>query len=503
MTATFAAIRAHLGGVRLDPGGPTPLIPERSEPLPYPVEALGPVLADFTRAVVEATRCAPATAAQSALAVACLVAQPHADVITPAGLSRPLSLFLVTVAASGERKSAADFYALAPVRQVQHEEREAWRKDHSAWRNRLDAWEAERSRIKRGAKTDAEAKRQALDALGPEPLAPLRPERTVEDATTEGLIKSWTDCHASRGLYTAEGAKVMAGHAMSDEARMRTAATFSGLWDDGRAERIRAADGCLSLHGRRLAAHLMAQPGVAAEFLNAADLVDQGLIGRFLICEAPEQAGNRFFREPPASGDLRFAAYGEAVRRLLLLAPRTFDGRNELNPRALAFTPNAREIWCTLHDHIEARLGSAGELGGVKSFGNKLAEHAARIAAVLTIFDDPDASVIEAAVMGRVVELANFYAAEAVRLNAEARVARPLADAEKLRVWLAEKWPHPIISVPDAVQRGPYAIRTTALAGRCFEVLESHGWLIARGAGEIDGVRRQETFEVVRPGASP
>ncbi|MGI9169984.1 MAG: DUF3987 domain-containing protein, partial [Caulobacteraceae bacterium] len=172
------------------PPSPTPLIPERSAPLAYPMESLGPILAGFTRATVEATRCAEATAAQSGLAVACLAAQAHADVVTPAGQVRPLSLFLVTVAASGERKSAADTYALAPVRQVQDEDREVWTRDRIGWRNRFDAWEAERAKIKRMPKLDAEGRRQALDALGPEPLSPLRPERTVEDVTSEGMIKS-------------------------------------------------------------------------------------------------------------------------------------------------------------------------------------------------------------------------------------------------------------------------------------------------------------------------
>ncbi|MEP6967041.1 MAG: YfjI family protein [Pseudomonadota bacterium] len=467
------------------------------------MDALGPVLADFTRAVVEATRCAEATAAQSALAVACLAAQAHADVVTPAGLSRPLSLFMVTIAASGERKSAADTYALAPVREIEAEDREVWKRDYQSWRNRHDAWEAQRTRIKRDAKSDAEGKRESLDALGREPLPPLRPERTVDDATTEGLIKSWTDCHGSRGLFTAEGAKVMAGHSMSDEARMRSAATFSGLWDNGRAERIRAGEGCLSLRGRRLATHLMAQPGVAAAFLNAADLRDQGLIGRFLICEAPEQAGARLFREPPPRGDPRFVAYGDAIRRLLRGSPRTFDGRNELDPRALLFSQGAMRAWRELHDHIEVRLGSAGELGGVKSFGNKLAEHAARIAGVLTILQDPDALEIGAEVMGRVGNLAEFYAAEAARLNTEADIARPLADAEKLRVWLIEKWPEPLISIPDATQRGPYGLRAKATMDQCFAVLEEHGWLTAEGPGEIGGVKRQETFAVRRPGVAP
>ena len=85
--------------VKLDvftPPEPTPLVPERGERTSYPVEALGPVLAGAVAFIVEATRCAPETAAQSVLAAAALAAQAHADVLTPAGQVRPLSLFLGT-----------------------------------------------------------------------------------------------------------------------------------------------------------------------------------------------------------------------------------------------------------------------------------------------------------------------------------------------------------------------------------------------------------------------
>lgn len=462
----------------------------------YPVEALGAELADFVRAVVESTQCAEATAAQSALAVAGLVVQAHVDVRTPAGLPRPTELFFVTIALSGERKSAADSYALAPVREIETEDREIYREHHLAWRNRFEAWEAERAKIKRAGKGDADTKAKALAALGPEPLPPLRPERTAEDVTVEGLIKTWADCHASRGLFTAEGAKVISGHGMTPEARMRTAATYSGLWDDGRAERIRAGDGYLSLRGRRLAIHLMAQPGVAATFLGATDLADQGLTGRFLVCEAPEMAGTRLFREPARPDDPRFVTYREAVRRLLKREPETSDGRNELKPRVIELTGEAKEIWIELHDEIERRLGGDGELGGIKAFGNKLAEHAARIAAVLEVFENPDATAIEAETMSRAADLANFYAAEAERLNTESRIDRTLAEAEKLRCWL-DGWPAPLISLPDIQQRGPNAIRQKAVAERCIETLRDYGWVVDNGPGEVSGEKRRQTFLIV------
>ena len=93
--------------------------------------------------------------------------------------------------------------------------------------NALEAWEGERRKVTANRRSDLSDKRAALDALGPKPLAPLRPERTVEDVTVEGLIKSWAECHGSRGLFSAEGATVLAGHSMSQDNRLKTAGVFS------------------------------------------------------------------------------------------------------------------------------------------------------------------------------------------------------------------------------------------------------------------------------------
>ena len=480
------------------PSEPTPLVPERGDRSPYPVAALGPVLAGAVRFIVEATRCAPETAAQSVLAAAALATQAHADILTPAGWAKPLSLFLGTVAKSGERKSAADNYALAPVREVQDAERVDYRLARQAYENDLEAWEGQRRKVAADSKTDLAKKRAGLNALGPKPLPPLRPERTVEDVTVEGLIKSWTECHGSRGLFTAEGATVLAGHSMSDENRLKTAAVYSKLWEDGQIDRVRAGDGHLALIGKRMSAHLMFQPGVARRLLDADDLSDQGLTGRFLICEAPELAGTRSFRVPPSTDDSRFQAYRATLIALVSRRPRTLDGRNELDPRELTFAPDAVRVWTELHDHVEAKLGTEGELGSVKPFGNKLAEHAARIAGVLTVLEDPGAVELGAAPMARGCALAGVDAGEAVRLNAESRVSERLARAEGLRTWLVDVWTEPLVSLPDVMQRGPRATRLKTAAEAALAALVEYGWLVDAGPGAVAGSNRKTTYRVFR-----
>ena len=83
---------------------------------PYPVAALGPVLSGAAESIEMNCQCSPALAAQAVLAVASLASQRLADVRLPYGQTRPLSLFFVTIAASGDRKSTADNEALIPVR---------------------------------------------------------------------------------------------------------------------------------------------------------------------------------------------------------------------------------------------------------------------------------------------------------------------------------------------------------------------------------------------------
>ena len=97
-----------------------PLLPELEKPAPYPLSALGDLIGDAAKAIVEAVQVPDALAAQSVLSAAAMAAQAHGNV-QRAGQQIPLSLFALTVAESGDRKSAADRLALQAHQQHQRE----------------------------------------------------------------------------------------------------------------------------------------------------------------------------------------------------------------------------------------------------------------------------------------------------------------------------------------------------------------------------------------------
>ena len=143
-------------------------------------------------------------------------------------------------------------------------------------------------------------------------------------------------------------------------------------------------------------------------------------------------------------------------------------------------------------------IGSGGALEAVRGLANKLPEHAARIAGVLTLLDDLHAGEISAGALGAAVAIADHYAAEALRLFGASRVNPELLLAQKLLAWL-QSWPERAISLPDIYQRSLNAIRDKATAKRIVTILEDHGWLRRLQDGAIvTGRRRREAWEIVR-----
>jgi hypothetical protein len=87
---------------------PRPLLRLMKPASPFPVQRLGPILEPAARAIHARIKAPMAICGQSVLAAAALVAQSRANVELPSsGQLRPLSLYLITIAASGERSQRA------------------------------------------------------------------------------------------------------------------------------------------------------------------------------------------------------------------------------------------------------------------------------------------------------------------------------------------------------------------------------------------------------------
>jgi hypothetical protein len=470
--------------------GPTPLAAPVAPATPYPVDALGDVLAGAARAIAAKVQCANAMAAQSVLAVASLAAQALADVRLPYGQTRPLSLYCLTIAASGDRKSSADLEAMVPVRMREKQLREAYEPLAKDYVVALAAWRGQRQQLER-CKSDLDKRRFELEALGPEPDPPIRPILTLGESTAEGLAKHMPTLPGALGIFSAEGGQFLSGHGFSADAKLRTAASFASLWDGQGLRRLRAGDGLIDLHGRRLSCHLMIQPEAAGGVLGDPVLRDQGLLSRFLIASPDSKAGERLWQEPNERTEpalRRYIARLLSIFETLVLASNASG--NELTPRAMELSPDGRELWIGFHDAVETGMRPDGALATLRDVAGKAAEQAGRIAGVLQIVDDAGATDIGVDAMARACELMDWHLSEAARVASEALVPPNLRDAKTLLDWLHRKHLE-TVTAATLQKTGPGSLRHKTRLDPSLGVLEEHGWIIpvdaSRRAWRVEG----------------
>lgn len=472
---------------------PEPLRRPLALAAPYPLEALGDVLGAAAEAIHAVVQAPAGLCGQSILAAASLAAQAHADVLVD-GRPEPLSLWHVTVGESGERKSAADRWALQAHRE--HERALSAEYGHAIAAYEVDASAYKAAARKaEGGKKIAAAIRDALHALGTPPERPLSPLLLVPEATLEGLHKLYQSGRPSLGLFNDDAGDFLDGHAMNRDNRTKSAAGFSKLWDSGEFSRIRAGDGAAKCYGRRLAMHVMVQPVIAERVLSDDVLCGQGFLPRCLLAWPTSTAGTRQYVETDLSRDPALARYWSRMADLLATAPPLRTGtRNELEPRVLSLAPDAKARWVQVANAIEADM--AGDFASAKAWASKGAAQVLRIAGVLTLVEQPEAGVIRLATIERAAQLAMYHLAEAARIVGTAGIPTSVKHAEMLRDWCWEKGFTRIYST-IAMNQGPNAIRTNAAFTAAMQCLERFGWAeFVEGGAKVDGRHRERVWDL-------
>ena len=437
------------------------------------------------------------------LATAALAGQGHADVALPTGQCRPLSLYLLAIAETGELKTSCDHEAAWPIARHEANLREKYDADRLAYEDNKAIWDRLREKALRQGKNpkgDRTAMKADLLALGPPPTAPLKPVLTCDEPTYEGLCKLYADSSPSLGIYTDEGGLFIGGHAMKDEAKLRTAAGLSKLWDGAPIKRVRGGDGTQVLPpAGALSMHVMVKPRGADLRYRNQQLTEQGVLTRILTTAPDSAAGTRLWHDRDPASEPALKRYGARLLEMLEKPLPMAEGKaNQLVPRALTFTAAADNQWINFADHVEQRVARGEPLEMVRGFGNKLAEHAARLAGVLRLIDDLEAGEIRGQDLDAGIMLAEHYAAEALRLTGAARFRSELVLAQRLLDWLHDSWKERVISLPDVYQRSLNAIGDLAAAKKYVGILENHGWLIKIPQGAVvAGHQRRDAWRII------
>jgi putative DNA primase/helicase len=177
-------------------------IESKMEPEPYPIDALPDTIRMAVQEVLDFVKAPAPLVISAALSALSMAIQAHADVERAVKLSGPSSLFMLTIAESGERKSTCDGFFMAAIRGYEAAQAEVAKPGLMQYTAEIAAWDSKYSGIKdsirqaakeRKPTADKEAELLHLQQEKPEP--PRVPRIIYADATPEALkyalAKQW------------------------------------------------------------------------------------------------------------------------------------------------------------------------------------------------------------------------------------------------------------------------------------------------------------------------
>jgi putative DNA primase/helicase len=470
-----------------------------TEPLdaqPYPDEALPPILRDAVRQAQAFVQAPMALVACSALSTLSLAAQGLANVRRDHQLVGPISLYLLAVADSGERKTTCDAIFSTVLRDWETGQRQEMATAVAKFEAATVVFEAKKAGIveaikhKRRRSLDTTREEQELEALvGEVPVAPLVPRLLYADATPEALAHALANGWPSGGVLSAEAGSILGAHSMGQDTILRNLALLNVLWDGGEMAIDRRSKPSFVLRGRRLTFGLMLQPEALRGFLDRAGTLPRGtgFIARFLVAWPQSTQGTRAYRPAPEAMP-QVALFGARIRELLAHVLPT-EANGSLTPAVLDLSPQARAGWIRLHDDIECELGARGQWRGVRDVAAKAAENAARMAALFHVLEHGPTGTITYAEIQAAERIVRWHLNEARRLLADMDTPSSLASAIRLDAWLhTEAQANNTDRVPTKriYQYGPNSVRDSSDLRAALAILAERG----RARMELNGRRR-------------
>jgi len=451
---------------------PEPLIAQKEDADPYPLEALPPIIRDAVSEYQPYGQQPLPLIAAAALSCVSLATQGLADVARDDYLIGPISLYCLTIAVSGERKTSADNWFKAPLVRWMVVTRDAQQAEVDEANAVIAAWEAKRAGLLAKIKAatgkpvgkDSPSVKQLQDELvelaqdKPDPV--LIPRLFYEDTNSPTLACDLASDWPSASLWSDEAGLVVGAHGMSDDMAMGFFGLLNRLWDGKPFDRDRNTVRRAYVRGRRFTVCLMMQPVVMARLLSIAGGASRamGLLSRFFLAWPSSTIGTRKYKdvaELPAISRL-----GRRIEELLNL-PLPVDPEAPaimaLRPPVLQLTQRAHRAWACFHDDIEAELGKDGRYADVADIGAKVAENAVRLAAQFHILNHGVQGEIDSKTLYWAVLIAQWHLHDARRALGAFDRPQGIVDAEILLEWLLRQPAGPI-EPRKILQLGPRAL---------------------------------------------
>ncbi|KLW05102.1 YfjI family protein [Enterobacter hormaechei] len=316
-----------------------------------------------------------------------IICQYLVGVISPySGISGPCSLYLLTLAESGEGKSFLSRLLMRPVysrfEEMQLEYRDRfvlYKREHLIWKTVLQGLNAnQRQAIKKGFGVE-DAHAQLEEHYKREPKRPVEPKFIYQDVTFKALIQGLS-LHAEAGIIMDEAISFFRSGLKNHPGLLNKG------WDGGKYSFDRT-DGenyelplCLMLS-------LMIQPGVFINYLEKHGEMakSSGLLARFLVMKVKSSIGQRNSLIDEEGLNAVLAPFYDHIQGLLsLLEARFYD--DSIPKDQLRLSDDAKMFLQEKQREIEQAILPGGKFSHIRDFASKATEQVLRLGAIMTFY---------------------------------------------------------------------------------------------------------------------
>jgi hypothetical protein len=367
---------------------------------------------DFARAIAADTETPPELAAGMVLVACATAAARGLRVMIKPGYFEPCNIWIVVALPPGNRKSAVQAAATAPLLDWEREQAECLAPEIQRLGSERKTLEARAKELRNKAAKEKdcaraeELAREAADIEADLPEIPTQPQIWTSDATPERLGALLAEHEECMAWLSSEGG-------VFDLLQGRYSSGIPNLdlvlkAHSGDAERVdRGSRPPVFLRSPRLSIGLSPQPDVLRGLSARPGFRGRGLLGRFLYLLPPSPLGYRKLQSPPVPDEVR-NAYASGLRAMLEWAPDQ-DGNDTPRPHLLHLSSTAFQEWHAFAQTIETQMRPGQPLEHFTDWAGKAPGAAARLAGILHgirhAHGEPWEAVITSETMSAALEL--------------------------------------------------------------------------------------------------
>lgn len=353
--------------------------------------------------------------------------------------SVPCSLFFLTLADSGERKTTVDTYFKKSITDWEKQTAKQFAQEVQNYKGLKKVWDIKTKNFEKEIhklnNTNTEFENSMVKHYSNEPIYPTNKKLLIMDATPEAFMKE-LQSYPSKAQLSSEGGTIFGSNSMNTENLIKTLSQTNELWDGNGINRSRMSEESnISVSQVRVTLGIAIQPSVFQQFMKTSNKMPEGsgYLARFLVSHPISTKGERIISLENFKNKLPtpfLDNFNKRIKQLLEIGIK-LDEDKEFQNIDIILSHESSLLWEDFYNRNEEQLCDGGNYNHISGFVSKSSEHLVRLATCLHVFCDKSGqTTINKEIMSSAIELMYWYIREQKRFDNKSTESELLSDLE-------------------------------------------------------------------------